>query len=420
MRHIYSAIFYIALPFLLLRLWRRGKAAPAYRKRWRERFGLIEKPQGDTPTLWFHTVSVGEFIAARPLIQHYLDTGNYDIVVTTTTPTGSDRVRDVFGDAVFHCYCPYDTPLFVKRFLNKIKPVIFVCLETELWPNIIHFCSQKKIPIIVANARLSEKSARGYAHLRALSSPMLNKISIAAIQNDTDADRFLQLGLKKSSRHVTGSIKFDLKIDDTTRETADALKHAINAERKTLIWIAASTHSGEDEIILHAYTMIRKKHKHVYLILVPRHPERFDQVHKLCVNSGFNTIRRSQNNDQDFDIMVGDTMGELLMLLGVADIAFIGGSLVSNGGHNYIEPAAWGLPIISGPSTYNFLTIANELRDAGALTITPDAQAISQEVIKILENPDRARTQGNAAKQIAEKNRGAMKKLIELIDANIH
>ena len=417
MRLFYTLIFYVCLPLIFLRLWQRGKQSPQYRLRWKERCGITPAINSERPVIWFHTVSVGEFIAAKPLIQHYIDNNQYHILITCMTPTGSERVTSTFGNAVSHCYLPYDLPLFINAFLNACKPQLFVCLETELWPNFIRACHKRQIPSTVPNARLPPKSARGYRFLRSLSRRMLKKISIAAIQNEGDAGRFVKLGLQPKNAKVIGNIKFDLSIDKNTRHDAQQLKEQFNPHNQLLI--AASTHRGEDEIILACFTHLKQKHPQLKLIIVPRHPERFDDVFNLCKNTGFTCTRRSRNTQNNADILLGDTMGELLTMLGASNYAFIGGSFVDNGGHNYIEPAAWALPILSGPSTYNFRTIAEELQHAGGLQIAEDGAQLSLFLDSLLNSDSQTRERGAAAQQVAERNRGALVKLINLIDSEL-
>ncbi len=418
MRGIYTFLFAVLLPFAFFRLWRRGSKLPAYRQRWRERLGYTTKLDTTKTTIWFHTVSVGEFIAARPLIQHYLNQENTQILITSTTPTGSERVRASFGDQVAHSYLPYDIPCSLNRFLNATNPSKFVCLETELWPNLIHCCVKRGIKIVLANARLSEKSARGYAHFSSLTKNMLQGLSAAAIQNQEDADRFIALGLDSDRAFSIGNIKFDLELSSELISQAQLLKDRLRSGIDDTIWIAASTHKGEDEIILSAYAKIKTKYPNLKLILVPRHPERFETVFQLCLTSGYHTVRRSQTeNTESFDIMLGDTMGELMLLFGASDVAFVGGSLVENGGHNYIEPAAWGLPLISGPSTFNFRETAKELIAESALAIAENDQAIAIEIERLLKHPDEMNYAGEQAQAVANRNRGALARLIEIIDS---
>lgn len=418
MRFLYSLLFYSLLPIIFLRLWRKSAKASAYKKRWGERLGYVKPLAHDKPRLWFHTVSVGEFLAARPLIQHYLEQEKYDILVTTMTPTGSDRVIATFGEHVAHCYCPYDIPLAVQRFLARCKPTKLICLETELWPNLIHFCRQNNTPVILANARMSEKSARTYKKISWLAKPMLQKLTVAAIQNEGDAQRLTQLGLDEKQQVIVGNIKYDLEISPALEQNAATLKKTLSANGEHPLWIAASTRKGEDEILLDAFSQVRKRHPKLRLLIVPRHPERFDTVVDMCQSSGFLCQRRTQYNGHSFDVLVGDTMGELLLLLGTADIAFVGGSLVNTGGHNYIEPAAWALPILSGPSTFNFREVAASLVRLQSLVLCENAEALAKSLNHYLDNPEDAKQKGQCAKHFADQNRGALERVIRCIDAS--
>lgn len=419
MRLIYSLLLLLALPAIFFRLWLRGAQVPGYRKRWGERLGLFNKPSFDKPVIWVHTVSVGEFIAARPMLDKLLQLETHALVITTTTPTGSDRVQAAYGHKVFHVYAPYDFPLCLSLFLEKTQPCLAIFLETELWPNILHSCYKRHIPTLLANARLSQKSLEGYQRIRSLSQPMMRKLTQAAIQNTTDADRFMRLGLPSDKAEVIGSIKFDININETLAERAAALKQQISAKGTCDVWIAASTHRGEDEIILEAFNQLRSHNPNARLILVPRHPDRFDSVNSLCLNQGFHTLRRSLVQDNighiQFDILLGDTMGELMLLFGCADVAFVGGSLVKNGGHNTIEPAVWGLPIISGPSQFNFAEVSQLLMEAHALIIINSAKSLATQLIELLGDSDKAQRMGAAAKEVAHQNQGALKRLLGII-----
>jgi 3-deoxy-D-manno-octulosonic-acid transferase len=409
-------VFFLILPVAFVRLWIRGKSQAAYRKRWAERIGRVDFAASDKPRLWFHTVSVGEFIATRPLIERYLATGSYRIFITTTTPTGSERVRASFGEQVDHCYLPYDIGIFLSRLIKAVKPCGLVSMETEIWPNLFHACNKNNIPIILGNARLSEKSARGYRRFGRFTQSTLNYLHTAVIQNKEDAQRFRELGLSESKITVSGNIKFDLYIDTATQSEAKILHAQITDNGKHPILIAASTHRGEDEQILAAYTQVKTRVPSLKLILVPRHPERFDEVGLLCEQSQFTVSRRSEQKLDACDILLGDTMGELLTLLGAADIAFIGGSLIENGGHNYIEPAAWSLPILSGPSYFNFAEVVALLKSEDAINIVRDADDLASKVVHLLEHPDIANAQGARAKAVADLNRGATEQLIQAID----
>lgn len=419
MRYVYSGLFTLALPLIFSRLLIRSLKAPSYRKRLLERLGVFKTPEFSKPVIWIHTVSVGEFIAAMPLIQSLLDTQKYQLVVTTMTPTGSERVRESFGDAVFHVYCPYDLPIFVSSFLNRIQAKACIILETELWPNVIHGSVKKECAVMLINGRMSARSAKGYARFKHLSRGMFEALTLAAVQNKTDAERFKMLGLPEKNLTLLGNIKFDLSLNQDCIDQAKELRGFLNPKDKRSIFIAASTHKGEDQIILQAYTKARKKHPQLHLVIVPRHPERFNDVHQLCLSHGYSCLRKSQLNYSEAfkaDILLGDTMGELLTMLGSADIAFIGGSFVENGGHNYIEPAAWTLPILSGPSVFNFQVIADELCEVGALTLCNNADELAHQVSELIEHTDEAKKRGKAGKLSADKNRGALNRLLVKIE----
>jgi 3-deoxy-D-manno-octulosonic-acid transferase len=420
MRVVYSVFLYCLLPFILFRLLWRSIAAPAYAKRWAERFGFFPKLVTDKKVVWLHTVSVGEFLAALPMIRRLQADDRLALVITTTTPTGSERVRATLGDSVFHVYAPYDLPDALARFLKRVKPALCLVMETELWPNTLAACARNKIPAILVNGRLSEKSARGYARFGALAKPMLGNLSCAAIQNRIDAARFVALGLPEQKVIVTGNIKFDLNLSDDLRAQATLLKNQLSNDGARLVLIAASTHQGEDEIILDAFAQVRASAhpaaKSAVLVLVPRHPERFERVGQLCIGRGFSLARRSEHiwNNQN-DILLGNTMGELMLMFGASDIAFVGGSLVPNGGHNFIEPAAWGLPLVSGENVFNFAEVAGLLTDADALTLVSSAQSLAEEFIRLLTDESRRGAVGAAALQVALDNRGALDKTLAVV-----
>ncbi|PUA30489.1 MAG: 3-deoxy-D-manno-octulosonic acid transferase [Cellvibrio sp. 79] len=420
MRLLYTIVFYCLLPFILLRLIWRSFAAPAYARRWAERFGFFPKLITSKKVVWLHTVSVGEFLAALPMIRRLMADERLQLVITTTTPTGSERVRATLGDSVFHVYAPYDVPDALARFFKRVKPSVYLVMETELWPNTLAACARRKVPAILVNGRLSERSARGYARFSGLTSPMLNNLQLALIQNHTDAKRFVQLGLHESKLRVTGNIKFDLSLTDELRLRAAELKKQFIASGDKIIWIAASTHQGEDEIILDVFSEIRKKTnksaQQLILILVPRHPERFEKVGQLCDARGFKTIRRSHGGSvADMDILLGDTMGELMLLFGVSDIAFVGGSLVPNGGHNFIEPAAWGLPLLSGEHLFNFAEVSNLLMAANALDVAHNPDELEKILGNLLDNSEVRKQKGENALRVAIENRGALDKTLNLI-----
>lgn len=421
MRWIYTLIFYLAIPVVLLRLLWRAWRAPAYARRWRERFGFIPELETEKKVIWFHTVSVGEFLAALPLIRILLQQPHVQLVITTTTPTGSERVRAALGDSVYHVYAPYDLPDCVSRFLARVQPQLLLIMETELWPNTIAACAAREIPVLLINGRLSARSARGYARFGAMTTQMLQQLSCAAIQHADDAARFQALGLPAAATKVTGNVKFDLTLGDDVQAQARILKHQWTQGGQRLVWTAASTHQGEDEQILNAFAQVRasgtETAKALLLVLVPRHPERFDRVGNLCIARGYRIARRSQKViAADTDILLGDTMGELLLLLGASDLAFIGGSLVPTGGHNFMEPAAWQLPLLSGTHVFNFAEASRLLEEAGALRLVENAEALAQEVQLLICDEQERQKRGQAALSVANANRGAMSKTLAIIE----
>jgi 3-deoxy-D-manno-octulosonic-acid transferase len=420
-RFIYSVVFYLITPVIILRLFIRGLAAPNYRKRWGQRFGFFTPSESSKETIWLHAVSVGETLAAVPLVKALQEKyPERRLLITCMTPTGSERITAAFGDSVDHSYAPYDTPGAVARFLQRVQPKMLIIMETELWPNTVAACYKRQIPVILANGRLSEKSARGYARVSKLSGPMVAQLTAVAAQHGDDGGRFTALGLPAEKLHITGNIKFDLELNAQIRQSAEALRQQWGGAHQRPILLAASTHRGEDEIILQAFNLIKQSVNNALLVLVPRHPERFNQVGDLCLDAGYSLARRSNNDSTDnADMLLGDTMGELMTFFGACDIAFIGGSLVANGGHNMIEPAAWGKPTLSGLSVFNFAEVSRLLAEAGGLSLVEDAAVLAETVIELIQNRQQARQMGQSAQQVAEANRGALERLLTVIDSSL-
>jgi len=415
-RTLYTALFYLGLPLVAIRLWLRSRKAPAYAKRIGERFSYgmpILQPGG----IWVHAVSMGESIAAAPMIRALLQRyPQLPITVTCMTPTGSERIQALFANEprIQHCYLPYDLPCAAARFLDRVQPKLAVIMETELWPNHIHQCAKRGIPVALANGRLSERSAKGYGRFNKLTAPMLAEMSLFAVQTEAEAQRFRDLGARPETVEVTGSIKFDLTIDPQLLQRAAELRGQWQAQERP-VWIAASTHEGEDEVVLDAHRRLLANHPDALLILVPRHPERFNSVFELCQREGFATVRRSTGAsvDAQTSVLLGDTMGELLFLYALADSAFVGGSLVANGGHNLLEPAALAKPVISGPHLFNFLDIAAQLRSAGALAEVDDAEGLATEVQRLFELPRDAQRMAEAGLSVMRRNQGALQRLLD-------
>ena len=338
------------------------------------------------------------------------------ITVTCMTPTGSERIQALFANEprIQHCYLPYDLPCAAARFLDRARPKLAVIMETELWPNHIHQCAKRGIPVALANARLSERSAKGYGRFHKLTRPMLAEMSLFAVQTEAEAQRLRNLGARTETVQVTGSIKFDLTIDPQLLERASQLRGQWQALERP-VWIAASTHDGEDEVVLAAHRQLLATHPDALLILVPRHPERFNSVYGLCLQQGFATVRRSSGDavNANTSVLLGDTMGELLFLYALADSAFVGGSLVPNGGHNLLEPAALAKPVLSGPHLFNFLEIAAQLRSAGALQEVEDAEGLAVAVQRLFELPRDAQRMAEAGLNVMRTNQGALQRLLD-------
>ncbi|WP_411562275.1 lipid IV(A) 3-deoxy-D-manno-octulosonic acid transferase [Pseudomonas shirazensis] len=414
-RTLYTLLFHLGLPLVALRLFLRARKAPAYGQRVAERFA-IKLPPMRQGGIWVHAVSVGESIAAAPMVRALLKAyPELPITVTCMTPTGSERIRALFADEprIQHCYLPYDLPWAAARFLDHVRPRLGVIMETELWPNHIHQCAKRGIPVALANARLSARSARGYGRFAKLTRPMLAEMSLIAAQTETEAERFRSLGARPECVQVTGSIKFDLKLDEQLLPRARQLREQWQASQRP-VWIAASTHEGEDAQVLEAHRRLLQVHADALLILVPRHPERFNAVHALCAEQ-FATVRRSSAElvTDATQVLLGDTMGELLFLYALADIAFVGGSLMPTGGHNPLEPAALALPVISGPHVFNFLDISAMLKDAGALQSVDDSQALAASVQRLVELPQDAKRMGEAGRAVMQANQGALQRLLD-------
>lgn len=415
-RSLYTLLFYLLLPLIVLRLAYRALRAPAYAQRLGERFGRFRQrpaPGG----IWVHAVSVGETIAAVPLVRELLRRyPDRAVTVTTMTPTGSERVRALLGESVFHVYAPYDLPFAWRGFLSRVQPELALVMETELWPNCVAACQHRGVPLILANARLSERSARGYGRLGALTRGMLRQLHSVAAQTVEHGQRFVALGLPEAHLRVTGSIKFDLDLPLELRQRAAALKRDWSDGGRRPIWIAASTHEGEEAVILEAHRLILRRYPETLLVLVPRHPERFAGVARQIAAAQLTLARRSADSDvAGAQVLLGDTMGELLLLFGAADVAFVGGSLIERGGHNVLEPAAWGLPVLTGPSDFNFAEISRLLRDAEAQWIVRDSAELSAALQRYLEDAELSARHGAAALGVVEANRGALRKLLGVI-----
>jgi len=416
MLKLYSLLLPLLIPVVILHLLLRGLKNPDYFRRWGERFGFNDL-RPDSPVIWVHAVSVGEARAAVPLINELLSRyPDTSVLVTTMTPTGSAEVLRQLGDRVLHCYVPYDLAWSVKRFLDKLKPCLAVTLETELWPNIFNGCKQRGIPIVVANARMSESSMRGYLRFEKLTRVTLSKVSLIAAQSRADARRLRRMGAPKEIIAITGSIKFEIKLPASLREAAESLRRDFGSMRP--VWIAASTHDDEEKQILVAFRELRRTYPDLLLLIVPRHPERFVPVAKISRRDGYKTVLRSELRgpvDEDIEVIIADSMGELLKLYAASDVAFVGGSLVPVGGHNVLEACAVGLPVIFGPHMHNFDEISQLTLDRNAGKQVETIPELVAAVATYLGDANLRFETGEKGKKLVLQNRGALERTSELI-----
>ena len=414
MRALYTLLLYLVFPLVLLRLLWRSIKAPAYRERWLERLGLFTPP-GAWGGLWIHAVSVGEVQAVLPLIRQLLaDNPGLPITVTTTTPTGSARVVEQLGEQVFHVYFPYDLPLALTDFIRRVRPRVLLMVETEIWPNLLHCCRRHGVYTLLANARLSARSAQRYARLGRFTRDTFAHIDCIAAQTEADAARFRALGVAADRVFVTGSIKFDIRIPASLEEQVEVLRREWGGRP---VWVAGSTHEGEDELVLQAHHQVLSSFPNALLILVPRHPERFERVAGLCKREHLKLARRSRHGSYgtQTQVYLGDTMGELPVVIGSADVAFIGGSLVPTGGHNMLEAAAQGVAVCFGPHVFNFAAISELLVAEGAARRVGDEVELAQQVIAWFRDASARAEAGENGRRVVRQNRGALARLIGLL-----
>ncbi len=415
MHVIYTAVMYVLTPLILYRLAARGLRMRGYFARWMERFGAFDDPH-IKDSIWIHAVSVGEVNAAAPLIEalraRYPD---HPFVVTTVTPTGSDRVRQLWKDRVVHVYLPYDLPRSINRFLDKIQPRIAVVMETEIWPNLFRLCAARSIPVVVANARLSDKSLRGYGPVRPLAAEAIRSARFVAAQSPQDAERLLALGAQPARLRVVGNLKFDMQVNPDFFSQAQIWRKAWGERRP--VWIAASTHEGEELAVIEAHSRLLHRFPDALLLVAPRHPERFKPMVALCRSFGFATRTRSEDGhaDEDTQCFVIDTLGELVRFIAAADIAFVAGSLEPIGGHNVLEPAALGVPVIVGPHTFNFEEVTDLLLDRGAAERIRDSEHLADVLQLLLGDTLRREQMGEAGCRTVARERGAVERTLEII-----
>lgn len=415
MRILYNLLAYLLQIPVALYWLVRAIGNSTYREGFGQRFGFgyPKFPR----CIWIHAVSVGEVQAAAPLIREIGKRfPDRQLLITTVTPTGAAHVKTLFGDTVAHSYIPFELPVAVDRFFNNTQPELALIMETEIWPNLYRGCGVREIPLILVSARISPRSLDGYRKVLPLFKETLSHGIIIAAQSKADADRFRSLGASSVRTWVIGNIKFDIELPETLAADGRELRARMFGDRP--VWIAASTHGQEEEQVLAAHAELKAKFPKLLLVLVPRHPERFNDVRKLLEQQEFSYASRTkdQSCEDSTEVFLLDTMGELPLFYAASDIAFVGGSLVPVGGHNLLEPAALGLPVISGPNVFNAQEIADMFVDKGACTIVQDAPELAAAIGTLIADPEAAKAMGERGRKIVLSNRGSLAKLLGLLE----
>lgn len=419
MRIIYSGLFYLLVPFIVFRLLWRSIKAPAYRSRWSERFACYDKKSPD-PVIWFHAVSVGEVESLFPLVKQIQQQyPKIRLLITTTTPTGSARVKTVMKDTVEHVYLPYDFPDAVSRFIQHFKPKLGVIMETEIWPNLFSCCAKNDIPLYLVNARVSEKSVRGYQKIPALIRPALMHVKLIAAQTEEDAERFIAIGALSDRVAIMGNIKFDVDIPNEIIEQGAKLKADLLAGR--FVWMCASTHKDEEEIFLDVYRQIKPQIPELLLLIAPRHPERFPSVKSLCEQRQLAVVTHTSGAAclAGADVYLLDTMGALKLFYAASDVAFVGGSMVSVGGHNILEAAAVGVPVLFGPFMFNFKDIAEGMLKQTAALQCRDKEDIAKIILALYSDRVYRTLLAANGKQFIRQNQGASARIYDLLQQSL-
>ncbi|WFE70403.1 lipid IV(A) 3-deoxy-D-manno-octulosonic acid transferase [Halomonas sp. M1] len=418
-RWAYSAVLYVLSPLITWRIWR--EQVLTYSRLQRLGLHLGELPPA--PRIWLHCASVGEVRAARPLIEGLLARyPKHSLLLTTMTATGAQQAQVLMDEQtaadnvrLAHCFLPLDYPGAAKRFLNRVKPKVALLFETELWPNLLHACHQQGVPVVVVNGRLSPRAFTRYQRLRPLMASALANLTWLAAKSAADAARFQALGARAEITTVVGSLKFELAPKDKAIKESERLLRGW-AERP--VWVAGSTREGEEMLLLEAHRQLCKRFPNALLVLVPRHPQRFDEVATLCTDGGWVLSRRSQQQavTPQTQVYLGDTLGELAALYAAGSVAYVGGSLVPLGGHNVLEPAALGKPVLSGPFIENFNDVADPLLAVGALTLVSTPDALAVRLVEYFDAPEYAREQGEAGRVAINAHRGALARTLEGLD----
>lgn len=420
----YKILFPLCVPLLLLRLLWRSRKNPAYRQRWSERLGHVPFPNPQKPIIWIHAVSLGESIAITPLIRHCLNSfPDHAILVTNTTITGSAQIQGTFGKQVLHSYLPYDSPKILYRFFQGLRnPVhLLVVAETELWPLLFGFCGKRNIPIMIVNARISDYSFPKYCQIIPITRWTLRFVDQVLAQSQQDGERFLRLGLTSDRLQVVGNVKFDAQLKAYSPEVLEAIQQRLNPQNQYLLWVAASTHAVEEEMLLDAFEQAKQCLPHLRLLLAPRHPERFDKVSDLIKSRGFSLIRHQSKMapPSNTEVYLIDTMGELSLFFQISHIAFVGGSLVPIGGHNPIEPTMAGLPVIMGPYTQNCQDVVKLLGEAEILKKISGTAELKQTLIDFLNNPQKQGQIKEKAINLIAQHQGATQKIMQCLEKRL-
>lgn len=416
MRFAYALVTYLLMPVYAVYWLARGLGNRGYRDRFGQRFGF-GYPQIAGGSIWIHAVSVGEVQAAVPLVNALTQRfPARQLLVTTVTPTGAARVAAHFGDSVHHCYIPFETPFAVTRFFNAARPELALIMETEIWPNLYYECGRRKVPLVLVSARISPNSVSSYKRFLPLFRETLSYGIVIAAQSETDAERFKSLGAAPERTKVTGNIKFDIEMPGDLVERGKSFRRDNFEGRPT--WVAASTHDNEEEQVILAHEMIRERFPDALLIIAPRHPERFAAVRSLLHRKKINYVARTDGTacTSNTEIYLGDTLGDVPLFYAAANVAFVGGSLVPVGGHNLLEPAALGLPVITGPHLFHTLDIALKFDTHGASIAVNDATELARAVTDLFADEARATDIGDRGRQIVRQNKGALDRLLALLD----
>lgn len=414
-RAIYSVVLIILLPVIYIFLVWQSRRNPAYRQRFSERGCWQRVPSAASGGVVFHCVSVGEYLAARGLIEMFLESyPSCPVTVTCTTPTASVLIQQQLGARIYHCYLPFDTPLAVRRFLHKLNPRVLVIMETELWPNLISQANQRGTVSSLVNARMSERSAKGYQRFSALLRPVWSGMQLIAVQDSASAERLLEIGAREEALSVSGNLKYDVQVSNDIRQAVSDYNVMLGTRQ---VLTVASTHEGEEEIILQAFERLLINRPNTLLILVPRHQERFAAVKAQIDRFGFRCTRRSSGQPvtADTQVLLGDTMGELMLWYGVATVATIGGSLIPRGGHNPLEAMVFGVPIISGRHVFNFQQVYKELDARQAVRWVEDTENLYTTWLNLLTEPATAQHIGAQAQQVFARHRGVTRRICDAV-----